>query len=113
GPSPRFFFIGKRSLPLVCSARTRDSGGPRTRRAAGAAKQTRLADIAAPTLVLRGGPGGMVDPEKLAMLRDTIPDCAVAAFTCGHSIHRDRYREFEATVLPFLATHAPTAGQRI
>ncbi|WP_433523068.1 alpha/beta fold hydrolase [Nocardia pseudovaccinii] len=69
----------------------------------------RLSDITAPTLVLRGGPGGLVDPEKLAILRDTIPNCAVTAFTCGHSIHRDRYREFETTVLPFLATLSPVA----
>ncbi|WP_433195322.1 alpha/beta fold hydrolase [Nocardia sp. CA-107356] len=65
----------------------------------------RLSDITAPTLVLRGGPGGMVDPEKLSILRTTIPDCTVAAFTCGHSIHRDRYREFEDAVLPFLAVN--------
>ncbi|MEU0504851.1 alpha/beta hydrolase [Nocardia sp. NPDC005998] len=65
----------------------------------------RLSDITAPTLVLRGGPGGMVDPEKLATMRTAIQNCAVAAFSCGHSIHRDRYREFEATVLPFLAAY--------
>ncbi|RBO88810.1 pimeloyl-ACP methyl ester carboxylesterase [Nocardia puris] len=63
----------------------------------------RLADITAPTLILRGGPGGMVDPDKLAVLLDAIPDVTAVPFTCGHSIHRDRYREFEATVLPFLA----------
>lgn len=65
----------------------------------------RLRDITAPTLVLRGGPGGMVDPEKLAIMRTGIPDCTVTAFSCGHSIHRDRYREFEAAVLPFLAMY--------
>ncbi|WP_069163663.1 alpha/beta hydrolase [Nocardia altamirensis] len=63
----------------------------------------RLADISAPTLVLRGGPGGMVDPEKLALMYAAIPDCTVTAFSCGHSIHRDRYREFAAAVHPFLA----------
>ncbi|SLJ82719.1 Uncharacterised protein [Mycobacteroides abscessus subsp. abscessus] len=52
--------------------------------------------------MLRGGPGGMVDPEKLAVLTAAVADCTVTAFTCGHSIHRDRYREFEAAVLPFL-----------
>ncbi|MBF6061804.1 alpha/beta hydrolase [Nocardia terpenica] len=62
----------------------------------------RLPDIAAPTLMLRGGPGGMVDPEKLELFRTSVPDCAVAAFDCGHSIHRDRYREFTTAVLPFL-----------
>ncbi|MFC9892319.1 alpha/beta fold hydrolase [Nocardia sp. NPDC127579] len=63
----------------------------------------RLADITAPTLVLRGGPGGMVDPAKLAVLSAAMPDCTVVDFTCGHSIHRDRYREFERAVLPFLS----------
>ena len=61
-----------------------------------------LATITASTLMLRGGPGGMVDPEKLEIFRNTVPDCRVQAFTCGHSIHRDRHREFAAVVLPFL-----------
>ncbi|WP_338772231.1 alpha/beta hydrolase [Nocardia vulneris] len=63
----------------------------------------RLSDITASTLVLRGGPGGMVDPVKLEFLRTAVPDCTVTGFTCGHSIHRDRYREFAAAVHPFLA----------
>ncbi|MBB5914731.1 pimeloyl-ACP methyl ester carboxylesterase [Nocardia transvalensis] len=62
----------------------------------------RLADITAPTLTLRGGPGGMVDPEKLAVFHTSVPDCTVGAFDCGHSIHRDRYQQFSAAVLPFL-----------
>ncbi|MET7768587.1 alpha/beta hydrolase [Nocardia sp. NPDC005366] len=63
----------------------------------------RLPDITAPTLMLRGGSGGMVDPEKLAIVQSAVSDCTVRAFTCGHSIHRDRHREFEAVVVPFLA----------
>ncbi|MFI6870064.1 alpha/beta fold hydrolase [Nocardia sp. NPDC050406] len=61
-----------------------------------------LADITAATLFLRGGPGGMVDPVKLEQMRGSVADCTVQAFRCGHSIHRDRYPEFEAAVLPFL-----------
>ncbi|APB01436.1 alpha/beta fold hydrolase [Nocardia seriolae] len=61
-----------------------------------------LNEITAPTLFLRGGPGGMVDPEKLEQVRAAIADCTVRGFGSGHSIHRDRYREFEAEVLPFL-----------
>ncbi|MEV5651662.1 alpha/beta hydrolase [Nocardia sp. NPDC052254] len=61
-----------------------------------------LVNITAPTLMLRGGPGGLVDPEKLEIFRTRVPDCRVQTFTCGHSIHRDRYREFAAVVLPFL-----------
>ncbi|MFF3224861.1 alpha/beta fold hydrolase [Nocardia suismassiliense] len=63
----------------------------------------RLSDITARTLVLRGGPGGMVDPAKLELMRAAIADCTVTAFACGHSIHRDRYRDFAAAVHPFLA----------
>ncbi len=62
----------------------------------------RLGEITAPTLMLRGGPGGMVDPEKLADFRVAVPDCRVESFDYGHSIHRDRYHEFAAAVLPFL-----------
>lgn len=62
----------------------------------------RLPEITAPVLVLRGGPGGMVDPARLAALRERVADCAVTPFDCGHSIHRDRHRQFAAAVLPFL-----------
>lgn len=62
----------------------------------------RLPDIEAPTLILRGGPGGMVDPARLALLADGIADCTIVSFESGHSIHRDRYRDFESAVLPFL-----------
>lgn len=72
----------------------------------------RLADITAPTLVLRGGPGGMVDPVRLAALCERVPDCTVVAFACGHSIHRDRHREFAATVLPFLGVERVPSAAR-
>ncbi|MBJ8347410.1 alpha/beta fold hydrolase [Antrihabitans sp. YC2-6] len=62
----------------------------------------RLPDITAPTLVLRGGKGGMVDPIKLDAMVQAIPDCTVVRFSSGHSIHRDRYSDFEGVVLPFL-----------
>lgn len=75
----------------------------------------RLGDIEAPTLVLRGGPGGMVDLGRLDLLESAIPDCRVVSFKSGHSIHRDKYRDFEAAVLPFLmrggsAHQGPTIG---
>ncbi|MQY29904.1 2-succinyl-6-hydroxy-2,4-cyclohexadiene-1-carboxylate synthase [Nocardia sp. RB56] len=62
----------------------------------------RISEITAATLFLRGGPGGMVDPAKLELFRAAVPDCAIDAFACGHSIHRDRYREFTTVTLPFL-----------
>ncbi|HLS78350.1 MAG TPA: alpha/beta fold hydrolase [Nocardia sp.] len=72
----------------------------------------RLSGITAPTLVLRGGPGGMVDQGRLAMLVAALPDCTVTDFTCGHSIHRDRHREFAAAVLPFLGVPFPDVSAR-
>lgn len=65
----------------------------------------RLSDITASTLVLRGGPGGMMDNNRLDLLAGEIADCTVVTFRTGHSIHRDKYREFEAVVLPFLMRH--------
>ncbi|TSE02231.1 alpha/beta hydrolase [Skermania sp. ID1734] len=61
-----------------------------------------LADIEADTLILVGGPGGMVDPVKLEIMHAAIPSCEVIRFKTGHSIHRDRYRDFAAAVMPFL-----------
>ncbi|WP_433606402.1 alpha/beta fold hydrolase [Prescottella agglutinans] len=43
-----------------------------------------------------------VDPVLLESAVDAIGDCEVVSFACGHSIHRDRYRDFESAVLPFL-----------
>ncbi|MBD0322535.1 MAG: alpha/beta hydrolase [Aldersonia sp.] len=62
----------------------------------------RLPDITAPTLILAGGPGGMVDPDKLTAAAELLRDCSVLRMNTGHSIHRDHYRDFENAVLPFL-----------
>ncbi|MFZ2176846.1 MAG: alpha/beta hydrolase [Rhodococcus sp. (in: high G+C Gram-positive bacteria)] len=62
----------------------------------------RLPDIEADTLILRGGPTGLVDPLRLEAAVATIARCRVVAFPGGHSIHRDRYDEFAAVTLPFL-----------
>ena len=61
-----------------------------------------LSQMKAQTLILRGGPGGMVDPDRLDVVVAAIPDVEVVVFKTGHSIHRDGYREFAAAVLPFL-----------
>lgn len=59
--------------------------------------------IRARTLLLRGvRPGSMVDPNLLAETLSLLPDGGVREVACGHSIHRDRSREFAAAVLPFL-----------
>jgi esterase len=61
-----------------------------------------LSVITASTLILRGGAGGMVDPVKLEAVVATMNDCRAVRIKSGHSIHRDRYSDFEAAVLPFL-----------
>lgn len=64
----------------------------------------RLPEIAAPTLFLRGArPGSMVDPRLLAAMTATVDEIEVRDFDCGHSIHRDRGREFHDTVAAFLS----------
>lgn len=69
----------------------------------------RLPRLEAPTLFLRGTrPGSMVDPRLLAQMRDAMAGTAVGELTvkefdCGHSIHRDRSRDFETAVLDFLS----------
>lgn len=44
----------------------------------------------------------MVDPRRLESAVAAIPNCRVVVFRSGHSIHRDRYDDFAAAVLPFL-----------
>ncbi|WP_024793543.1 alpha/beta fold hydrolase [Tomitella biformata] len=63
-----------------------------------------LPKLQAPTLFLRGArPGSMVDPRLLADMTATVERITVRDFDCGHSIHRDRSREFRAAVEQFLA----------
>lgn len=63
-----------------------------------------LPQLQAPTLFLRGArPGSMVDPRLLAEMTATVGDIVVRDFDCGHSIHRDRGREFHAAVAEFVA----------
>lgn len=62
-----------------------------------------LSAITASTLVISGGPRGMVDPDRLRGALAVIPDAAAITIEAGHSVHRDRPREFAAAVVPFLA----------
>lgn len=62
-----------------------------------------LSQIRSPTLLLRGvRRGSMVDPGLLDAALSALPDGSVREVVCGHSIHRDRSRDFAAAVLPFL-----------
>lgn len=62
-----------------------------------------LPAITAPTLTISGGPRGMVDPDRLDAALTVIPDATALTIEVGHSVHRDRPREFAAAVVPFLA----------
>lgn len=61
-----------------------------------------LPSIAARTLLVTGGPRGMVHPARLDAALAAIPDSRTVTIDVGHSVHRDRPREFAATVGRFL-----------
>lgn len=62
-----------------------------------------LPNIQASTLFLRGArPGSMVDPRLLADMAAVVGEMTVREFDCGHSVHRDRSRDFTQAVLDFL-----------
>ncbi|MFI9330373.1 alpha/beta fold hydrolase [Kitasatospora sp. NPDC052868] len=62
----------------------------------------RLADIAAPTLVVAGGPTSHVPQDRIAELARRIPDCRVVTIEAGHLVHHSRSAEYVAVVAPFL-----------
>lgn len=63
-----------------------------------------LPSLESETMLLRGvRRGSLVDPRLLEAVSETIPSATVREIGCGHSIHRDRARDFAAAVLPFLA----------
>ncbi|MFF0815548.1 alpha/beta fold hydrolase [Rhodococcus sp. NPDC003318] len=61
-----------------------------------------LPSMTASTLLVTGGPRGMVDPDRLDAALAAIPDSRTVTIEVGHSVHRDRPREFAATVAHFL-----------
>ncbi|WP_345344457.1 alpha/beta hydrolase [Rhodococcus olei] len=61
-----------------------------------------LPSITASTLLISGGPRGMVDPARLDAALAAIPDSRTVTIEVGHSVHRDRPRDFETTVARFL-----------
>lgn len=62
-----------------------------------------LPSISAATLLVDGGPRGMVHPERLGAALAVIPDSTAVTIEVGHSVHRDRPHEFASTVGRFLA----------
>lgn len=63
----------------------------------------RLPTTTAPMLLIRGTrPGSMVDPARVDAVAQAAPAMTVAAVDSGHSVHRDRPREFTALMTGFL-----------
>jgi len=62
----------------------------------------RLASIAAPTLVISGGPRSHVPPARLAEVARAIPVARLVTIPVGHRVHSHDPVRFQAAVLPFL-----------
>ncbi|WHU48286.1 alpha/beta fold hydrolase [Gordonia sp. L191] len=63
----------------------------------------RLAAVSARTLVISGGPRSFLPPQHLQSLAQALPDGRFDIIDAGHSVHRDRRREFAAKAGAFLA----------
>jgi 3-oxoadipate enol-lactonase len=63
----------------------------------------RLSSIAAPTLLIGGGPDSSVPPEKLRAVAERLPACELVEIPAGHYVHRGRPEEFLAAVRDWLA----------
>jgi 3-oxoadipate enol-lactonase len=62
----------------------------------------RLHTIAAPTLLIGGGPDSPVPAEKLRAVAERIPVCELVEIPAGHYVHRSRPEEFLAAVRGWL-----------
>ena len=61
-----------------------------------------LAQLTFPTLVVSGGQRSFLPPRHLVSLADALPDGHFGQVEAGHSVHRDRTREFNQLVTEFL-----------
>jgi pimeloyl-ACP methyl ester carboxylesterase len=62
-----------------------------------------LATIAAPTLVVAGGPTSHVPADRIVEMAGLIPRCTVRTIDAGHHVHVHAPDEFADTVLTWLA----------
>lgn len=68
-----------------------------------------LGGIAAPTLVIAGGPQSHIPHERVEELARRIPDARLVTIPAGHLIHRARPEEFLRAVMDFLDGPPPSA----
>ncbi|HEV2783574.1 MAG TPA: alpha/beta hydrolase [Actinophytocola sp.] len=63
----------------------------------------RIDAIAAPTLVISGGPTSHIPPERLEELAAALPNARMVQIRVGHFVHSTSPERFAEVVLPFLA----------
>jgi pimeloyl-ACP methyl ester carboxylesterase len=62
-----------------------------------------LGRIAAPTLVVSGGPRSHIASADIAEMTRSIPDSRLVTIAAGHRVHSTKPAEFAAVVVPFLS----------
>jgi esterase len=71
-------------------------------------RETQLADIGCPTLVIAGGSTSHVPQDLLARAAELIPDARLVTLEgAGHTVHRTQPERFVAEVRAFLGAVAP------
>ncbi|MBW8735642.1 MAG: alpha/beta hydrolase [Streptomyces turgidiscabies] len=70
----------------------------------------RMPRIAAPTLVIGGGPGSPIPQDEVAALTARIPGARMVTVAAGHLVHEERPEEFLAVVEPFLGAGGATSS---
>ncbi|MGV9712921.1 alpha/beta fold hydrolase [Gordonia sp. NPDC003424] len=65
---------------------------------------TDLGAVAAPTLVISGGPRSFLPPHHLQTLSETLADGRFSVIDAGHSVHRDRRGEFNRVAGGFVGS---------
>ncbi|MFD2077605.1 Pimeloyl-ACP methyl ester carboxylesterase [Actinopolymorpha cephalotaxi] len=63
----------------------------------------RLAEIAAPALVVAGGPTSPFSQEEIAAMAARLPAAQLVTVAVGHGVHKEAPEEFLAVVCRFLA----------